>query len=254
MTSLGLCQVGAKQSVPPGEVEAEVAVRLPELGRVMHPMHVGCHDQPAEPAIEPLGQCHIAVVEQCRHVQQHFEQHDSPHCRSQGGDHAQLEERRQQDLERMKARPGGDVEIEVGVVHAMQPPESRDGMKQHMLQVDCQIEQGHGQHHFKPRRPGERGPESPATLGGQGRGPHGGDWQQPPCRHGVQQGQRQVVGPARPLAHCQPPPGTENFPGRHRDQDQQARSQADGHFERVVHDRAGWVKLLDGTMLHSAVA
>ena len=40
----------------------------------------------------------------------------------------------------MKPRSRGDVHIDVGVVHAMQAPEDRHRVKQHMLQVDGEIQ------------------------------------------------------------------------------------------------------------------
>ncbi len=40
----------------------------------------------------------------------------------------------------MKAHPGGDVEIQIGVVHAVQPPQQRDFVKRHVLGIDRQIE------------------------------------------------------------------------------------------------------------------
>ena len=40
----------------------------------------------------------------------------------------------------MEAHAGGDVDIEVGVVHAVQPPQHRHLVKDDMLQVDREIE------------------------------------------------------------------------------------------------------------------
>jgi hypothetical protein len=43
MTSLGLILIGAKEAVPQRETEPVVAVRFADDDRVMHPVHVGCH-------------------------------------------------------------------------------------------------------------------------------------------------------------------------------------------------------------------
>ena len=43
----------------------------------------------------------------------------------------------------MEAHAGGHVEVEVGVMHAVQPPQHRHGMEQHVLQVDGEVEQDH---------------------------------------------------------------------------------------------------------------
>ena len=48
-----------------------------------------------------------------------------------------------QDLDRVKAHARGHVEFQIGVMHAMQPPQRRHGMKQHMLQVDRKVEKDH---------------------------------------------------------------------------------------------------------------
>ena len=40
----------------------------------------------------------------------------------------------------MKAHAGGDVDVEIGMVHAMQPPQHRHFVEDDMLHVDDQIE------------------------------------------------------------------------------------------------------------------
>ena len=56
MAGLRLVAVGSEQAIPPGQVEAEVAVGLARLDRVVDPVHVRGHDDPAQNAVEPRGQ------------------------------------------------------------------------------------------------------------------------------------------------------------------------------------------------------
>jgi hypothetical protein len=69
----------------------------------------------------------------------------------------------------MEARPGRHVDLKVGVVHAVQPPKGRDGMEQHVLQVDGEIERHHGEQHAGPWRQIEYMEQAPSScLGNQG--------------------------------------------------------------------------------------
>ena len=64
-----LTPISAEQTIPPGQVEAEVAVGLVVRHRVMHPMHVWGDNDPAKTSIHPEGNSNVAVVEKRRRVQ-----------------------------------------------------------------------------------------------------------------------------------------------------------------------------------------
>ena len=51
----------------------------------------------------------------------------------------------------MKAGARRDVDIEVGVVHAMQPPQQRHRVKHDVLEIDRKIERNQGQQHLEPQ-------------------------------------------------------------------------------------------------------
>ena len=51
----GCGAVGAEQAVPPGQVEAEIAVGLARHDRVMDAVHLGRDHEPAQHAVEPRG-------------------------------------------------------------------------------------------------------------------------------------------------------------------------------------------------------
>src|SRR3954468_8439417 len=73
MARFGLSAIGAEEPVPPRQVEAEVAVRLPLLRRLVNPGHVRRDHDPAQTTVDPLRQAHIRVAEHGGRVQQHLE-------------------------------------------------------------------------------------------------------------------------------------------------------------------------------------
>ena len=58
-----LSQVGAEQAVPPGQVEAIVAVGLADDHGMMHPVHVGGDNGVSQYAIKPERDLNISMVE-----------------------------------------------------------------------------------------------------------------------------------------------------------------------------------------------
>ena len=54
-----LALIGAEQTVPPGEVEAEIAVRFLPPDRVVHPVHVGRNHEPPQNGVEPVRDAHV---------------------------------------------------------------------------------------------------------------------------------------------------------------------------------------------------
>ena len=83
--------VGPTEPVPPGNRTAKVAVGLNHACGVMDTVHVRGHDKPAQPAVEALGQRHIAVIEDRRRVQENLEGHDRPRHGAQQHHHSRLE-------------------------------------------------------------------------------------------------------------------------------------------------------------------
>ena len=122
VTCSGLRAVSAEQPVPPGKVETEVAVGFCADDRMMHAVHVRRHHQQAHDAVDWRRHAHVAVVEHRRGIQQRLEyQHRQRRCTEQGDDR-ELDEQGKQDLDRMEAHAGRHVDVEIGVVHAVQPP------------------------------------------------------------------------------------------------------------------------------------
>src|SRR5207248_665681 len=62
------------------------------------------------------------------------------HVGPKGTDGCELDQHGEEDFARMKPRTRGDVYIDVGMMHTVQAPENRYRVKQHMLQVDGEIQ------------------------------------------------------------------------------------------------------------------
>ena len=104
MTGYRLGPVGAELPVPPGQVEAEIAVGLARHHRVMDPMHLrGGHDL-SQHAVEALRKADVAVVEYRGGIEQHLEDQHRRRWRAERGNDAKLDRHGEQDLDRMEAR------------------------------------------------------------------------------------------------------------------------------------------------------
>ena len=135
-----LSPIGAQQAVLPRQVETEIAVGLVRMNGMVDPVHVQGDDYPAQDPGQAEQNAHVTVVEHRGSVQQPLEDQHRDGGRSEHGNHGELSPHREQDLDGVKAQPRGDIELQVGMVHAMQAPEDGDRMEQHMLQIDRQIE------------------------------------------------------------------------------------------------------------------
>lgn len=64
--------VGPEQTIPPGEIKAEIAVCFPDDDGMVHPVHIRRHDKEAQGAVQGQGELEIAVVEHCSPVEDYF--------------------------------------------------------------------------------------------------------------------------------------------------------------------------------------
>ncbi len=96
----------------------------------------------------------------------------------------------------MEARRRGDVEVAVGVVHAVQAPEQGKAMRCPVLQVQRQVEGEDGRGKTQPGRRIELVEQAPAALCGQHRRPDHGERQQQAHRQRIDGKQGQVGEPA----------------------------------------------------------
>jgi hypothetical protein len=101
-----LGSIGPTETVPPGDRKAQVRIALDRARRVVDAVHVRGHDNPASPAVVTLWQRHVAVLEDRRSVQEHFEGHDRPRHGAQQHD----------------SRLPAAVRAFLDVLHAQAPP------------------------------------------------------------------------------------------------------------------------------------
>ena len=117
--------IGAKQSVPPGEIEAVVAIRLPYDHGMMHPVHVGCHDKKPEDPIHLFGNVNVAVVEHRCGVKGHLTDEDSQGRGPERSNGRELNAHGDDDFDGVEAHSRGHIKIEIRVVNHVQSPKNR---------------------------------------------------------------------------------------------------------------------------------
>ncbi len=88
-----------------------------------------------------MGNGSIGMAEDRRDAQQDFEGDGRCAGRTQQDHRDELDTQGEQRLQRVEAHTGRDIELDVSVVGAMQPPEQRDTMQEPMVAVDRQIQQ-----------------------------------------------------------------------------------------------------------------
>jgi len=130
----------------------------------------------------------------------------------------------------MKACAGGNVEVEIGVVHGVQAPQGRDGMKHDVLEVDCEIERHDRGQDLEPAGQHDVVEQTPAALGGDYREPDGRYREEQAKQDGVEHDDADVARPAPPFRDRQNAAWRSQFPQRHRGENAQEGDQANGGF------------------------
>ena len=101
----------------------------------------------------------------------------------------------------MKARAGRDIDIKVGVMHAMQSPEPRDVMEKPVLGIDGQIEKKERDDDGEQRRHGDIVEETPSPLLGDKSNSRGARRHQNPREKCVNEHDGKVIGPSTFSSH-----------------------------------------------------
>lgn len=142
--------IGAAESIPPGEAEAKVAVRFAGDDRMMDPVHVRGDEQGPQPAIDAEREADVAVVEDGCRIEDDFEEEDCQRRRPEEQDRSHFDTDGEDDLQRVKAVGGAGIQIEIAMMHAMQPPQKWKKVEEEMLEVDDQIEGQYGEDDRQP--------------------------------------------------------------------------------------------------------
>src|SRR6185369_6833581 len=132
--------------------------------RVVDAVHVRRYDETPQPPLRPAGERRVRVVEHRRDVEQHLEYHDGYWGGADRRHGRALDDGGKQDLDRVEAGAGAEVEVLIGMMHAVQPPEGRDGVEHDVLEVDRKIEQHDAERQGQPPWQRYGVEETPAAL------------------------------------------------------------------------------------------
>jgi len=155
------------------------------------------------------------VVEHRGGVQQHLEDQHGNRGRPQRGDYGELDHHRQQNLDRMEAQSGGHVEFEVGMMHAMQPPQRRHRMEEDMLEIDRKVEKNDRRKDSNRDRERNLIEQAPSMrLGNEGKA-NGRDRKHEADEQRVDHHHAEIAGPAHAAANRLFASWTDEFPDRH---------------------------------------
>jgi len=196
-----LSAVGTEKTVPDRQVESEVAVGFWPEDRVMNAMHVGRDHHPAKDSLQARRNEDVAVVEHGGGIEQNFKKEDAERGRTDGCDLAKFDCQREKDFDGMEARAGGDIDVQVGMVHAMKPPQDRLVMKDPVLNVDHQIEREPGSNDGNPARDRHDIEQTPSvTLYPKSEADRAG-WNEEPHNDAVDDGYADIGRPAGAALH-----------------------------------------------------
>jgi hypothetical protein len=152
MAGGGLSPIGAEPSIPPRQIETEVAVGLDHHNRMMDAMHVGRYHEPPEIPIQPDRKADVAMVEHRGRVKQHLEDEDARGRGTSCRDNAEFDQHGENDLDRVEAGTGSHIKVEIRMMHPVYPPQCWDSVKHYVLQINRQIQQNHRYDNSAPGR------------------------------------------------------------------------------------------------------
>ena len=119
----------------------------------MHAMHVRRHDEDPQHPVEPGGKRDVGMIEHGAGVEDHLEQEHGEGRGAERDHHGDLPQHGERDLDRVEAHRRGHVDVAVGVMHLMQPPEDRHLVRDEMLKPDGEVEHEQRDQDFQPIGP-----------------------------------------------------------------------------------------------------
>ena len=135
----------------------------------------------------------------------------------------------------MEANAGGDVDVEIGMMHAVQPPQHRHLVEDNVLSIDDEIEDQKAQHRGKRERQCGEMEESPSAPGREQRGAYRRGRNEDAHREHIDDENAEIVRPARRAAdRPRAARGQELPPGHDREDEGKA---AYANQELAVHGR-----------------
>ena len=159
----------------------------------------------------------------------------------------ELDEHREHNLDRVEAQPCRHVKFQIGMMHAMQPPQRRHRMKQHVLEVDREVEHEDRGEQRKPIRQPDHVQQAEAARLGHERKTDSGRGKQNSQQQRVDDHHTEIVRPTpRAPDRLLAPRHNELQDGQH-DEDAAERGEPDHRFvcEREVTHGLRLLHLLD---------
>ena len=193
----------------------------------MNPVHVRRHHNQPQHTVDAFGNSNVGMVEHRRGVQDHLEDQHRDGRRPQCGDHGELDAHRQQDFNRMEPEAGGNVELKIGMMHAMEAPERRHRMEHHMLEIDSEIQCQYRDDEGDPGRYVENVEQAPAAFLRQQCQPDRDDRKGQPHDQRVDDDNAEIAAPAEKPRNFPPAPRRRHLPERHHQQDTEKEGHAD---------------------------
>ena len=105
MTLQWLTAIGPQKTVPPWQVEAEIAVGFPDDHGMVDPVHFRRNHKKAQDSVQTSWKANVPVIEHARAVQEYLKQEDG-HSRGPQKDHgSHLDRHGDQDFQGVEAEP-----------------------------------------------------------------------------------------------------------------------------------------------------
>ena len=118
-------------------------------------MHVRGHNCHAKQAVPSLRYGQVAVVKECRKIQQSLEEDELAEAHAEEDKHRHPDERREDEFAGMEPERRGRVHLDVRMVGPVKPPKKPDPVVQQMPEVHPDIEKHDDDYGSRVQRKGE---------------------------------------------------------------------------------------------------
>jgi hypothetical protein len=129
------------------------------------------------------------MVEQGGRVEDNLKKKHGDRGRADQEDRPLLDEKRRQYFNGMKTDATGHVQIQVGMMHAVDPPKEGNRVKKTVLKINDEVQNDNGNQNGRGRGKGPVVKDSPALFMGQVGHSHGGGREEQAQEEGIQESQ-----------------------------------------------------------------
>src|SRR5690606_14058000 len=137
--------IGAEKPVPERKAEAEILMMLVGIHRMMHAVHVGCHDEAPQQLVRALAKPQLGVIENRRGIEKNLKQDDGGYRRAKKRDGGHLDSHADESFERMETDACCCIDMGVGVMNTVHSPEQAGFVKENMLPINEKVQGEQGE-------------------------------------------------------------------------------------------------------------